>query len=160
MTTNGILLCIHQDPGQLSLLQEHGYELVIAPNGDSGLRLLESHSVDAIVLEHRSGLTGDGCVAAEIKKIKPKVPIVIIAEDLHLPDEAWKSLDAVVAKSDGPHFLLATIHFVLNVKPAQRDEAEMRIRNRRSGRPRSGRRGAERTQSEVRIKNTPCPPVV
>jgi hypothetical protein len=28
-----------------------------------------------------------------------------------LPDGALKSVDALVAKSDGPHFLLATIHF-------------------------------------------------
>ena len=32
MATNHTLLCIHQDPGQLSLLKEHGYNLVSATN--------------------------------------------------------------------------------------------------------------------------------
>ena len=38
MATNGTLLCIHRDPGQLSLLQDHGYDLVTATNGHEGLR--------------------------------------------------------------------------------------------------------------------------
>ena len=117
MATNSTLLCIHRDPAQLSLLQEHGYELLTATNGSDGLRLFMSRPVDAIVLDYQLGLLDGGVVAAEIKKVKPQVPIVMLAEDVELPDDALKSVDALVAKSEGPHFLLASLRSVLDVKP-------------------------------------------
>ena len=44
---------------------------------------------------------------------------------LELPADALKSVDALVTKSDGPHFLLTTVHFVLSVKPAQCREGKL-----------------------------------
>jgi two-component system alkaline phosphatase synthesis response regulator PhoP len=117
MADNGTLLCIHRDPAQLSLLQENGYELVTATDGSQGLRLLMARSVDAIVLESNLGLMDGAVVATEIKKAKPQLPIVMLADDLELPDGALKSVDAIVTKADGAHFLWATVHFILNVKP-------------------------------------------
>jgi hypothetical protein len=68
-------------------------------------------------IEHRLGHRNGSVVAAEIKQVNPQVPIVMLAEDAELPDDAFKSVDALVTKSDGVHFLLATLHFVLTVKP-------------------------------------------
>ncbi|MGC1648094.1 MAG: response regulator [Candidatus Sulfotelmatobacter sp.] len=136
------LLCIHRDPTQLDLLQENGYQLVTATNGADGLRLLMSCPVDAIVLEYHLGLLNGAIVAAEIKKAKPQLPIVMVADDLELPEGALRSVDALVTKSDGPHFLWATVHFVLNVKPTQRREGTLRAQKaahlRRTGRSREG----------------------
>jgi DNA-binding response OmpR family regulator len=135
------LLCIHRDPDQLALLRENGYELVTATSGHEGLRLLMSRPVDAIVLEYYLGLLDGAVVAAEIRKVKPQLPIVMLADNLELPESALKSVDAVVTKSDGAHFLWATIHFVLTVKPAQ-PRANLRTQTpaylRRPGRSREG----------------------
>jgi DNA-binding response OmpR family regulator len=114
------LLCIHRDPAQLSLLRENGYELLTTTSGCEGLRLFMARSVDAIVLDYHLALLDGGVVAAEIKKVNSQVPIVMLTDHLELPDGTLKSVDALVAKSDGPHFLLATVHFVLSVKPARR----------------------------------------
>jgi len=46
---------------------------------------------------------------------------------MELAYDALKSVDALVAKSDGPHFLLATVHFVLNVKPVQHQEGTAKV---------------------------------
>lgn len=127
MATNSTLLCIHRDPAQLSLLQENGYELLTATNGSDGLRLLMSRPVDAIVLEYQLGLLDGAVVATEIKKFRPQLPIVMLADHLELPEGALKSVDALVTKSDGAHFLWATVHFVLNVKPTQRSEGTLRV---------------------------------
>ena len=101
-----------------------------------------SRAVDAVVLDYQLGLLDGGVVAAEVKKVKPQVPIVMLAENVELPEDALKSVDALVAKSDGPHFLLATVHFVLNVKPAHRHEEKLRAQTpahlRRPGRSREG----------------------
>jgi CheY-like chemotaxis protein len=135
MAPNSTLLCIHRDPAQLSLLQENGYELVTATNGSEGLRLLMTHPVDAIVLEYHLGLLDGSVVATEIKKVKPHIPIVMLAEHLELPDGALKSIDALVTKSDGLHFLRATVHSLLIVKPSLRDQptlgARALVRHRR-----------------------------
>jgi hypothetical protein len=64
-------------------------------------------------------------VAAEIKKFKPLIPIVMLTEDGELPVDALQSVDALVAKSAGPHFLLATVRHLLNVKPGQRREGRI-----------------------------------
>jgi len=141
MVANSTLLCIHRDPGQLSLLQENGYELLTARSGSEGLRLLMSQPVDAIVLEYHLGLLDGGAVADEIKKVKPQLPIVMLVDHLELPYGALKSVDALVTKSDGAHFLWATVHFVLNVKPTQRREGPLATKAahlRRAGRPTDG----------------------
>jgi CheY-like chemotaxis protein len=118
MAAASTLLCIHRDPVQLNLLKENGYGVISATNGCDGLRLLMAHSVDAIVLEYHLGLLDGGVVAHEIKQVRPQLPVVMLAECLDFPDGALKSVDAFVAKSDGPHFLLATIHSVLQTKRA------------------------------------------
>jgi|SRR5271168_1868320 len=129
------LLCIHRDPAQLNLLQENGYNLVTATNAHDGLRLFMSRSVDAIVLEYHLGFLDGAVIAAEIKQVKPQVPIVMLTENMDLPGDALTSVDALVAKSDGPHFLLATVHFVLNVKPALRHQEKLRSNALSQSRP-------------------------
>jgi len=153
MGTN-TLLCIHRDTAQLSLLQENGYDLVTATNGYDGLRLFMTRPVDAIVLEYHLGLLNGSVIATEIKQVKPEVPIVMLAEDVELPEDALKSVDALVAKSDGPHFLLEALHFVLHVKPTQREEGKVRAqtpsRLRRSGR---SRKGADRMPADILLSD-------
>ncbi len=145
MAANSTLLCIHRNPAQLTLLQENGYELVTASSGSEGLQLLMTRPVDAIVLEYHLGLVDGAGVADEIKKVKPQIPIVMLADDLDLPDGALKSVDALVTKSDGAHFLWATVHFMLNVKPDRGERAalsaQVPIRHRR---PDNSRGGASR----------------
>lgn len=124
MRENSTLLCIHPDPAQLSLLEQSGYELITANNGSDGLRLFLSQPVDAIVFDYQLCASDGSALAAEIKRIKPQLPIVMLADNVELPDDALKFVNALVAKSDGPDFLLATVRSVLNLKPALRGEAE------------------------------------
>ena len=119
MAANSILLCIHRDPGQLNLLKDQGYELVTATNGSDGLRLFMSRPVDAIVLDYHLGPSDGATIADEIKQVRPEVPIVMLTDHLELPYGALKSVDALVTRQDGVHFLLATVHFMLHVKPAR-----------------------------------------
>ena len=116
MGTQSTLLCIHRNPGQLLHLEDNGYRLVTATCGYEGLRLLMSQAVDAVVIEYHLGLLDGAVVASEIKQVRPQVPIVMVCDNLELPEDALKSVDAIVVRSDGHHFLVATIHFVLSVE--------------------------------------------
>jgi DNA-binding response OmpR family regulator len=140
MATKSTLLCIHRDPAQLSLLRESGYELATATSGSDGLRLFKSRVVDAVVLEYPLSLLDGVATAERIKQMRPEVPIVMLADQVELPACALASVDALVISSDGPHFLLATVHFILSVQPAQRPKAKRRaqtsVQLRRTGRSR------------------------
>jgi DNA-binding response OmpR family regulator len=150
MGINSTLLCIHRDPAQLSLLKESGYELVTATNAPDGLRLFMSRPVDAVVLEHQLDVLEGSVLATEIKRVRPTIPIVMLVDHLELPDGALKSVDAIVAKSDGAHFLWATVHFILNVKPAQLREQTQRAQTPADLRPpRRSREGADSGQSNT-----------
>jgi DNA-binding response OmpR family regulator len=120
MAASQTLLCIYRDPGQLNLLREEGYELITTSNGRDGLRLVMSRSVDGIVLE---GLLNGAGVADEIKRVRPRLPIVMIAENLELPDGALRSVDGLVTKSDGPQFSLATVGSVLRTKQGSQPDS-------------------------------------
>jgi DNA-binding NarL/FixJ family response regulator len=123
MGTKSTLLCIHRDPDQLLHLEEKGYRIVTATCGHEGLRLLMSQQVDAVVIEFHLGLLDGAVVASEIKRVKPELPIVMVCDNVELPYDAFKAVDAVVVKSDGQHFLVATIHFVLSVEWGQQRPA-------------------------------------
>jgi CheY-like chemotaxis protein len=113
------LLCIHRDPARLGALQEKGFSLITATNGSQGLRLLASKPVDAVILEYHLGLLDGAAVADEIKKVRPRLPVIMLAESLELPEGALKSVDALVTNCDGPRFLLEAIHTVLQAKDSQ-----------------------------------------
>jgi len=113
MPATGTLLCIHRDPSQLSPLRDKGYGLITASNGSDGLRILMLNPVDAIVIEYYLGLLNGAVVADVVKQVMPHLPIVLIADNMELPAGTLKSVDVVVAKSDGPSCLLESIHSVL-----------------------------------------------
>ena len=103
-----------------------------AANGHEGLRLFKSQPVDAIVLEYHLDQLGGVTIADEIKEVWPEVPIVMLTDHLEIPGDALKSVDALVAKADGPHFLLATVHFVLSAKSRTKARSKLKSSRRAS----------------------------
>ena len=116
MAATSTVLCIHRDPDQLTLLREKGYGLVTATNGSEGLRLLMSRPVDAVVVEYYLGLLDGAVVADEIRRVRPQIPIVMVANPAELPHEALNSVDTLVDQRAGGHFVWAAIHFLLTTK--------------------------------------------
>lgn len=105
MAATNTVLCIHRDPDELRVLREKGYELVTATNGSLALRILRARPVDAVVLEYSIRALGGAEVLDEIRRVRPQVPIVVVADPQELSQKALKSADTLVAKSDGAHFL-------------------------------------------------------
>jgi DNA-binding NarL/FixJ family response regulator len=161
MEAQPTLLCVHRDPGQLLHLQQDGYCVVTATCGNEGLRLLMLQAVDAVVIEYHLGLLDGAVLASEIKQVRPNVPIVMVCDNLDLPDDALKSVDAIVLRSDGPHFLMATLHFVLSIEWLQqrksaRSPATRKPFNRMGlGRPR--RTSTRARQSSTDRRDAPFP---
>ncbi len=100
------------------------------------------------VLEYHLGLLDGTVVAAEIKEVRPKLPIIMLADHAELPQGALKSVDVFVSTSDPPHFLWAAVHFVLNVKLDRGHEGKSRTQTpARLRRPGRSREGVERWQT-------------
>ena len=49
------------------------------------------------MIEHHLGVLNGSFMAAEIKQVRPKVPIVMLGEHAELPDGAFKFVDALVS---------------------------------------------------------------
>lgn len=148
MAANGTVLCIHRDPEQLRLLEEKGYGLVTATTGSDGLRLLMSRPVDAVVLEYYLGLLDGAIVADEIRHVRPHLPIVMVADPLELPHGALKSVDTLVDKSAGAHFLWAAVHFLLTTKAEQRPNPVVEAGTIQGDRPGETRNRKRATRSK------------
>lgn len=152
MSTNGTLLCIHRNPDHLGLLQQNGYEVLTATTGGEGLRLFMSRPVDAIVLDYHLGLLDGALVAAEIKKVKPQLPIVMLAEHLELPDQALRCVDAIVSKSDAHRSLLPTVRSMLNADP---EKLSLRKLNSPEPVPFDGTRKSREEAEHLKINSVP-----
>jgi len=112
------ILCIDDCWNQLIrrkiLLERSGYRVLEATAGSDGLRLLLSHSVDAIILDYQLPGTSGDVIAAQMKLVKPHVPIILLSAYAPLPKNKLKSVDTFLSKSQPPRVLLSTLHEMLN----------------------------------------------
>jgi CheY-like chemotaxis protein len=95
------------------LLEKSGYEVLEASGGDEGLKLFRSHAVDAVVVDYQMpGMNGD-VVAAKMKSINARVPIMLLSAYGPLPKNKLKSVDSFVTKSQSTDILLSTLQELL-----------------------------------------------
>jgi two-component system response regulator ResD len=103
--------------GRKMLLEKNGYEVLEATSGSEGLKLFRSHSVDAVVLDYQMpGMNGD-VVAAKMKRVKSKVPIMLLSAYGPLPKNKLEAVDTFLSKSQPPTALLSTLQDLLNRPP-------------------------------------------
>jgi two-component system response regulator GlrR len=100
--------------GRKMLLEECGYEVLEATDGDGGLKLFRARPVDAVVLDYQMpGMNGD-VVAAKMKRINSTVPIMLLSAYGPLPENKLASVDTFVSKSQPPNVLLSTLKTLLD----------------------------------------------
>jgi CheY-like chemotaxis protein len=99
--------------GRKMLLEQDGYEVLEASGGAEGLKLFSTHPIDAVVLDYQMpGMMGD-TVAAQMKRMKSNVPIMLLSAYGPLPERKLKSVDTFLSKSQSPATLLTTLHDLL-----------------------------------------------
>lgn len=110
---NKILLCIDDEPTGLTIrkviLEQSGYDVLIAEDGMSGLELFRKHSVDAVVLDYYMPEMNGGLLAAAMKRLKPDVPIILLSAYVSLPEGAVEAVDAFITKGQSPNVLLEKV---------------------------------------------------
>lgn len=113
-----VLLCIDDEANALAirklLLESAGYSVLTARSGADGLKMLQSAHVDAVILDYLMPEMDGGAVAAEIRCIKPALPILILSACLEIPNEILATINGFVHKGVAPPELFDSIDRLLS----------------------------------------------
>ena len=110
---SGTVLCIDDNQDVLecekTFLESFGYTVLTAPSGGKGLELASIHSVDVVIVDYLMPEMNGQDVAIEMKRLRPQAPIIMLSEEVDVPEQALKWVDAFVAKDRLASQLLSTI---------------------------------------------------
>lgn len=96
------------------VLEEAGYEVVLAHSGKDALTVLRNRSVAVVLVCHSVPPDEAQAVLAEMKRLRPQVPIVVVhVGGLTQPERRYA--DGFVDGLRGPDHLLARISTFLGV---------------------------------------------
>lgn len=120
-----MILCIDDEALGLQIrktvLERAGYRVMTAMDGPTGLNIFAKESVDAVVLDYAMpGMSGLE-VAAEMRRLRRAVPILLLSAYVNLPPETAGMVDLMILKGDGPDVLLAKVQEALPQQPNGRD---------------------------------------
>jgi PAS domain S-box-containing protein len=122
------LLCIDDEAGGLKvrklLFEAEGFRVLTALDGPAGIYLFESQPVDAVILDYNMPRMDGALVAERLKKLRPRVPIIMLSAELTAPAPAKPSIDAFVAKGQSPVVLLSTTATLLHLRSHAHPELE------------------------------------
>ncbi len=89
-------------------LHQVGYEVLSSSNGFEAIKLATHEHVDAVVLDLDRNSAEVALVAAEIKRYRPQLPTILLAESTAPVDRAHQLADALVSNRENMT-LLATV---------------------------------------------------
>ena len=113
-----MILSVDDEPSVLSLrkivLESAGYEVLNAADGKQALHMFTTNAIDLVLLDyHMPGMNGAD-VAAEIKRMKPMVPVMLVSASLTVPSPALNCVDLFIDKGQGPETMLKEMSKLLS----------------------------------------------
>jgi CheY-like chemotaxis protein len=101
------------------LLASAGYVVLTAASGEEGLEAFRQNPVDLVIADHFLSDKSGAEIAAEMKGMKPHVPILIVsaAEE---PPAGLEFADGFLSKLDGPDALLDRVASLLAEKSGEK----------------------------------------
>jgi CheY-like chemotaxis protein len=113
-----MILCIDDEASGLQvrkmLLQSEGHQVLTALNGPEGLALFAVNPIKVVVLDYMMPGMNGGEVAAVMKRLKPKVKILIYSAYIDLSEDAVRWADNYVVKGTAPEALLGALQQLLS----------------------------------------------
>lgn len=111
------ILSVDDEPGILftrqKLLENAGYEVLSAADGEQALHFFTAHDVDLVLLDYLMPGMDGGAVAQAIKHQKPLVPVIIVSAS-PVEEKSLTCVDCFLRKGEGPALLLEKIRQMLN----------------------------------------------
>jgi CheY-like chemotaxis protein len=104
------VLCVENHPEYMGalkyLLERAGYEVTPATTGEQALHLLTILQVDGVLLEHDLPDATSSAVRAEMKRIKPDIPVLMFAGIGSQTPFLLRFLDAYLRHPERPEYAL------------------------------------------------------
>lgn len=117
------VLCIDDEAVGLRvrsmLLERAGYRILSALDGPSGLVLFADNEVDAVVVDFSMPGMNGGDVAIQLRKLKPKVPILMLSAYTSLPSKLAGMVDQTMTKGEGAPALLERLSSLLEERASE-----------------------------------------
>jgi CheY-like chemotaxis protein len=115
---DNMILCIDDEAIGLvvrkMVLQSQGYEVLTALSGPEALKLFVANPVEEVVLDYSMPGMDGGEVAAELKRLNPKIKILLLTAYVDLPEAALKWVDRRSVKGVSPTSFLADLEQLLS----------------------------------------------
>jgi two-component system, chemotaxis family, CheB/CheR fusion protein len=119
------VLCVDDEPSGLYfrklVLEQQGYEVDTATNPADALEKFRTHRFDIVVTDHLLGRGTGAELARQLKKIQPKVPIILLSGTTDVPLETGV-VSAFLSKTEGPEALLQTIAELIPASASQPEQ--------------------------------------
>ena len=112
-----MILCIDDEPQGLQirqmLLQSRGYQVLTATGGQEALEVFDRHPFDVVVLDYAMPEMNGGELAAEMKRRRPEIKILMLSAYVDLPPEVLSSIDARAVKGTSPTTFLSALETLI-----------------------------------------------
>jgi PAS domain S-box-containing protein len=95
------------------ILEHAGHSVLSTTDVEEAMRLFRSHPIDLVITDHLLGRKTGSEMSSEMKRIKPKVPIVLLSGTTSKPGEMGDA-DAFLSKTEGPEELLGIVGDLLD----------------------------------------------
>ncbi|MGH9517417.1 MAG: PAS domain S-box protein [Terriglobales bacterium] len=102
------------------ILEHAGYTVLSSTGVDEALSLFRANPVDLVVTDHLLGRETGNDMAAEMKRTKPNVPIILLSGTSSVPEPLLHA-DSFLSKTEGPEQLLEAVEQLLS-RNASSDE--------------------------------------
>lgn len=124
LTRRPTLLCVDDDPGirgfYEKLFNRHGYGVIVASSGRQALELFHTRAtdIDAVISDYQMPGMNGAELAAELKRWKPTLPVIMISGRQPAPQAIPWMVDAALVKGGPVDRILSEVRSCL--APTQR----------------------------------------
>ena len=113
------ILCIDDEEPALLLrrriLEKAGYHVLTALTGKEGIEIFRFRPIDVVILDYWMADMDGLDVAAQLKKLNPKTPVIVLSGYTSILDEGMGRVDLWLRKGEGdPEQLLLAVAQLLS----------------------------------------------
>ncbi len=128
MPASKVVLCIDDEAPALNLrklvLEYRGFTVLTALNGEDGLSILDSQHIDAAVVDYSMPGMNGGVVAAEIRRRKPRLPVIMLTAYNFVSETLSNSVDIFIVKGEDPDLLVKSLDSLIRIRSHSHPELE------------------------------------
>ena len=120
MPPSKVVLCIDDEAPALNLrklvLESCGFTVLTALSGEEGLAILESRPVDAAVVDYSMPGMHGGVVAAEIRRRRPRLPVIMLTAYNFVSETLSNSVEVFIIKGEDPDLLVKRLDSLIRIR--------------------------------------------